>query len=493
MGVVGESLIQAVGYNHICAVDGGEHATNDDGAEHRTCLVGGLRDRGCRTSLTRRHAGEHQVVRNGLRNTDAGTEHNEDQDNHQVVVRTQEGEHRERGSVERQTERHHLRRVEVHRHARNHQTGDNDRQGTGNQQHTGVHGRQTGDQLQVLGGEVDEANVHHHGDEVCGNRAGEHGVAEEAHIQHGLNIVLLAVELTQHEQDNEAQAGKDGANSHRIEPGFGGVSQTEGNAGHAGHNQQDAQRIHRAGVRVLRLGNHNRGENQQRNQNRHSEQEHRTPVEVLQQETTHNRAQRRTRREARSPHGNSDAALGRIHKDIANNRQGCRHEHGAKNAKQGAGNHEHQRGGRECRERRDCREAGRADEQQLAATDAVTDSAHGHEQGGEHQGVGVNDPQLLRGGGAQRLSDCGHREGKHCVVDGDQEHREHEHTECRPALGLLVGGVNGQSRGVRIVIRHGLFSCVYKVSADAADAAASARPVFWARSFSEVLGVRTGP
>ena len=33
VGVVGESLIQAVGYNHICAVDGGEHATNDDGAD----------------------------------------------------------------------------------------------------------------------------------------------------------------------------------------------------------------------------------------------------------------------------------------------------------------------------------------------------------------------------------------------------------------------------------------------------------------------------
>ena len=27
VGVVGESLIQAVRYNHICAVDGGEHAT----------------------------------------------------------------------------------------------------------------------------------------------------------------------------------------------------------------------------------------------------------------------------------------------------------------------------------------------------------------------------------------------------------------------------------------------------------------------------------
>ena len=49
-----------------------------------------------------------------------------------------------------------------------------------------------------------------------------------------------------------------------------------------------------------------------------------------------------------------------------------------------------------------------------------------------------------------------------------------------PLNGLLVrGAMNGQNRGVRIVIRHGLFSCVYKVSAvDAADAAASARPVF---------------
>ena len=278
------------------------------------------------------------------------------------------------------------------------------------------------------------------------------------------------------------------------------MSQAEGNAGHAGHNQQDAQRIHRAGIRILRLGHHDRGKNQQRNQNRHSEQEHRTPVEVLQQEATHNRTQRRTGGEARSPHGNSDAALGRIHKDIANNRQGCRHEHRTENTEQGTGNHEHQCGGRERRERRNRSEAGRTDEQQLTAADAVTDSAHGHEQGGEHQRVGVNDPQLLRGGGAQCLSDCGHREGEHRVVDGDQEHREHEHAECRPALGLLVGGVNGQSRGVRIVIRHGLFSCVYKVSADAADAAASARSVFWTRSFSEVfgaypefLGVRMGP
>ena len=298
--------------------------------------------------------------------------------------------------------------------------------------------------------------MHHHRDEVCGNRTGEHGVAEEAHIQHGLNIVLLAVELTQHEQDNEAQAGKDGANSHRIETGFGGVSQAEGNAGHAGHDQQDAQRIHRAGIRILRLGHHNRGKNQQRNQNRHHKQEHRTPVEVLQQEATHNRAQRRTGGEARSPHSNSDAALGCVHKDIADNRQGCRHEHRTENTEQGTGNHEHQCGGRERRERRNRSKAGRTDEQQLAAADAVTDSAHGYEQGGEHQRVGVNNPQLLRGGGAQCLSDCGHCEGEHRVVDGDQEHREHEHAECRrPAFGFLVGGVNGQSRGVRIVIRDG--------------------------------------
>ena len=51
-------------------------------------------------------------------------------------------------------------------------------------------------------------------------------------------------------------------------------------------------------------------------------------------------------------HGNSDAALGRIHKDIADNRQGRRHEHRTENTEQGTGNHEHQCGGANCRERR---------------------------------------------------------------------------------------------------------------------------------------------
>ncbi len=69
-------------------------------------------------------------------------------------------------------------------------------------------------------------------------------VLRKRRIQHGLNIAFLAVELTQHEQNNEAQTGKDGANSHRIETSFRGGS-TEGNAGHADHDQQDAQRIHR--------------------------------------------------------------------------------------------------------------------------------------------------------------------------------------------------------------------------------------------------------
>ena len=92
VGVIGESLMQTGGHDHVRTVDGGEHTTDDDGTEHRTRLVGGLRNRGCRTRLTRRNAGEHQVVRDGLSNTDTGTEHDEDQDNDHVAVRTQEGE-----------------------------------------------------------------------------------------------------------------------------------------------------------------------------------------------------------------------------------------------------------------------------------------------------------------------------------------------------------------------------------------------------------------
>ena len=195
MGVVGERLIQAGGHDHVRTVDGGENTAHDDGTEHRTHLVGGLRNCGCGTRLTRRHAGEHQVVRDGLGNTDTGTEHDEDEDNDHVLMRAQEGEHRERGSVERQTERHDLCGVESACHAGNGQAGNHGRDGAGNQQHTGVHGCQAGDQLQVLGSEVDESDGHHHGDHICRNCAGEDGVAEETHVQHGLNIVLLAVEL----------------------------------------------------------------------------------------------------------------------------------------------------------------------------------------------------------------------------------------------------------------------------------------------------------
>ena len=41
---------------------------------------------------------------------------------------------------------------------------------------------------------------------------------------------------------------------------------------------------------------------------------------------------------------------------------------------------------------------------------------------------------------------------------------------------------------MRIVIRHGLFSCVYKVSADTADVAAIARPIFRIRALGESSG-----
>ena len=142
MGVVGERLIQTGGYDHVRAVDGGEHTTDDDGTEHRTHLVGGLRNRRCRTRLTRRYAREHQVVRDGLGNTDTGTEHDEDQDNDRVAVRAKDREHRKRGTIQQQTKGHNLRRVEVRRDAHNHQASDDSRNGAGNHQDTGVHGCQ---------------------------------------------------------------------------------------------------------------------------------------------------------------------------------------------------------------------------------------------------------------------------------------------------------------------------------------------------------------
>ena len=78
-------------------------------------------------------------------------------------------------------------------------------------------------------------------------------------------------------------------------------------------------------------------------------------------------------------------------------------------------------------------EAGRADEQHPAPAESVAEHAHRHEQAREHERVRVDDPELLRGRGLEVERDLRQGEAQHGVVDRDEQHRQHEHDERRPA------------------------------------------------------------
>ena len=110
------------------------------------------------------------------------------------------------------------------------------------------------------------------------------------------------------------------------------IAQTSGK--HRRQRQQHAERIDRARVRVTRFGHQPRRQHQKRQQDRHGDQEYRTPVEVLQQHAAHDRAQRRSGGEARCPDRDGEPSRGGVGEDVAQQRQRRGHQHGAEHAEQ---------------------------------------------------------------------------------------------------------------------------------------------------------------
>ena len=77
-------------------------------------------------------------------------------------------------------------------------------------------------------------------------------------------------------------------------------------------------------------------------------------------------------------------------------------------------------------------EHGQADLQHALATEAVAEAAGGHQQAGEHQHVGVDDPLQLAGGGAELADERGQGDVHDGAVDDDDEHGRAEHGEDEP-------------------------------------------------------------
>ncbi|KZX22206.1 hypothetical protein ACH61_00692 [Rathayibacter tanaceti] len=226
---------------------------------------------------------------------------------------------------------------------------------------------------------------------------------------------------------------------------------------HRRQGEEDARHVDRSGLRVARLRHQDRHEHDQRQQHGHREQEHRTPGEVLEQHTADERADRGSDGEARRPDRDGESALIAIGEETAQEREGRGHQHRAEEAQRGAGADQGRSGRREGGSDRDDGESDRTDQQEAAPPDAVAETSHRHQQAGQHERVRVDDPEQLGARRTQALGDRGQREVQHCVVDRDQQHRQHQHREGHPrtasdpvgGAGRIDGGNGSGTRGHR--------------------------------------------
>ncbi len=256
---------------------------------------------------------------------------------------------------------------------------------------------------------------------------------EEPHVeQRGRQAELAAYEGVQGARA-ECRGGRD-LPGHAVGGDFlDGVD----HADHADEGKADADEVPGAGDRVLGFGKQLDSDDDQGDHHGEVDQEDRAPPEVLEQGSTDDRADGRAGRGGGAPDADREAALLGVVEDVADQREGGRHQGRTGHAQQGPGDDHHLRAGRVGVEHGHGTECGGTGEQQLLAADAVTEAAHGDQESGDDEGVDVAYPQQLGAGRLEVLGECGRGEAEYGRVDGDQQHGEHQHAQGEPAAAAL--------------------------------------------------------
>ena len=209
----------------------------------------------------------------------------------------------------------------------------------------------------------------------------------------------------------------------------------------------------RPGVRVARLRDVGQDPADPDDDDRDVDQEHRAPPEVLEQEPAEQRPEGDRATDCRCPDADRLAAL-RGREDHGDDRQRHGQHRRAADAHQPTRDDQLHRGLGEGAEQGRRGEQQEADDQDLAPAVAVAEDAPGEQQGGEHQGVGVDRPDQLALGGAEVLLDRLERDVEHGVVEHDDEQADDQGGQRAPPVRRHDGG-GAAGRGGRARGAHG--------------------------------------
>ncbi len=430
-------------------VDAGDDGPEQRDPERRPQLVRGLRDGGRGSGVLLGDAGEDHVGGDGEgeARTDADDqEHGTEQRIGRLLV--DDGDDGEGQADAGEPAGHHGAHREAPCGPARQQPGDHRADGGGQFGEPRLQRAAALDQLQELGEEEDQAGQAEDGQQVGEDRAGEAPVVEEPHVQQWLGQPELApYERHEGEDADDGRTGYAPARAVRRRL-LDGVD----DADHADEGEHDAEQVPGAGGRVLRLGDHLDADDHQDGHDRQVDQEDRTPPEVLQQHPADDRADGRARGGHGAPDADGEAAFARVVEEVADEGEGGRHQGGTGDAEQRPGRDHHRGAGRIGVEHGDRAERHGPAEEQLLASDAVAEAAHGDQEAGDDEGVDVADPQQLGAGRPQVLTEERGGQAEDGGVDGDEQHGQDEDGEGDPPPrgprlvrrgGLLEGGTGG--------------------------------------------------
>ncbi len=174
--------------------------------------------------------------------------------------------------------------------------------------------------------------------------------------------------------------------------------------------------------------------------------EHRAPIEVTQQQSTGDGAERHSEAGEPGPDGDRPAALAWVAEHVGQDRQRRRHDQRPADAHERSARDQVGGRRRQCRRRRADGEQDDAGLQRALATEAVTDAAGRQQQPCEHEGVGIDDPLDLAVGGTEIADQRGDRHVEDRVVHDDDQQRQAQHAQRHPAPSvypLCVGRGHG--------------------------------------------------
>ena len=297
-------------------------------------------------------------------------------------------------------------------------------------------GSQPDHQLEVLGDEEERPHEREDGQELDDEGQAESPAPEQGEIDDGYGQHLLSA----HEQRSAQQTGGQRQHRDRVDPLLSEPLDAEDEGQDRRECEHHAGQVRTRPLGIGELRKDGATQQQEHQHGRHSDQEDRTPPEVAQQHSTHQRTGGAADHEGDHPDRDRDPALVIVMEHPADQRERRGDQRGPGDAQHPAHHDQAPTRRSERGQRRSDPERRRPRHQNAAQADPVAQGSHGDEEASKQETVDVGDPEQLRTAGAQLSAQPWDGEMEQGEVHRDQQRGQRQDRQAGPLASGRTGG-----------------------------------------------------